>query len=143
MSWSTAKTHLFLEYNLINTVSHGCSVNLANGDVTEEGALRGDKGAKNETDVDQNSYLMRAIQLARGEAYLLACAFFCLGLSSASSLILPSYQVFIACLHLSVYQSYYLGILAICFVSTSRSSFSTVSVEGFALCTSKCTEMGT
>lgn len=68
------------------------SVNLANGDVTEEGALRGDKGAKNETDVDQNSYLMRAIQLARGEAYLLACAFFCLGLSSASSLILPSYQ---------------------------------------------------
>lgn len=73
---------------------YGCSVNLASGEVTEEGALRGDKGAKIDIEVDQSGYLMRAISLARGEAYLLAGAFLCLGLSSISSLILPSYQVF-------------------------------------------------
>lgn len=60
---------------------------------TEEGTLRGDKGVKNEVEVDQTSYLCRAISLARGEAYLLACAFLCLGVSSLSSLILPNYQV--------------------------------------------------
>jgi hypothetical protein len=59
--------------------------------------LRGDKGAKVDIDVDQTSYLMRAISLARGEAYLLAGAFLCLGLSSLSALILPSYQVINAC----------------------------------------------
>jgi len=59
---------------------------------TEEGTLRGDKGVKNEVEIDQTSYLYRAISLARGEAYLLACAFLCLGVSSLSSLILPNYQ---------------------------------------------------
>ncbi|XP_024363403.1 ABC transporter B family member 25 isoform X2 [Physcomitrium patens] len=68
------------------------SVNLANGDPTEEGTLKGDKGLKNETEIDQNSYLLRAIRLAKNEACLLACALLCLGLSSLSSLILPSYQ---------------------------------------------------
>jgi hypothetical protein len=68
------------------------SANLASEDVSEEGALRGDKGAKVDTDVDQNQYLMRALALAKGEAYLLTGAFICLGLSSVSSLILPSYQ---------------------------------------------------
>lgn len=72
-------------------------MNLANGDPTEEGTLKGDKGLKNETEIDQNSYLLRAIRLAKNEACLLACALLCLGLSSLSSLILPSYQVYIAC----------------------------------------------
>jgi len=42
--------------------------------------------------VDQTSYLMRAVSLARNESLLLACAFFCLMVSSVSSLILPNYQ---------------------------------------------------
>lgn len=46
------KIYLFLEYNLINIVFYGCSVNFVNGDVIEEGVLRGDKGVKNEMDVD-------------------------------------------------------------------------------------------
>lgn len=62
-------------------------------DDSEEGTLRGDKGVKDEVEVDQTSYLMRAISLARGEALLLSCAFVCLGVSSVSSLILPNYQV--------------------------------------------------
>jgi hypothetical protein len=60
----------------------------------EEGTLRGDKGVREEQDVDQTSYLMRAVSLARNESLLLACAFFCLMVSSVSSLILPNYQVF-------------------------------------------------
>jgi ABC-type multidrug transport system fused ATPase/permease subunit len=58
----------------------------------EEGTLRGDKGVREEQDVDQTSYLMRAVSLARNESLLLACAFFCLMVSSVSSLILPNYQ---------------------------------------------------
>lgn len=88
---------------------HECSVNLASGEVTEEGALRGDKGAKMEADVDQTNYLMRAVSLAKGEACLLAGAFLCLVLSSVSSLILPSYQVFFNLYrHLGLHCSFYL-----------------------------------
>ncbi len=60
---------------------------------SEEGALRGDKGVKEEAEVGQTSYLLRALSLARGEILLLSCAFFCLAVSSFSSLILPNYQV--------------------------------------------------
>jgi hypothetical protein len=61
----------------------------------EEGTLRGDKGVREEQEVDQTSYLMRAVSLARNEYLLLSCAFFCLMVSSVSSLILPNYQVFL------------------------------------------------
>jgi hypothetical protein len=60
---------------------------------SQEGALRGDKGVKEEAEVGQTSYLLRALSLARGEILLLSCAFFCLAVSSFSSLILPNYQV--------------------------------------------------
>ncbi|CAK9204177.1 unnamed protein product [Sphagnum jensenii] len=59
---------------------------------SQEGALRGDKGVKEEAEVGQTSYLLRALSLARGEILLLSCAFFCLAVSSFSSLILPNYQ---------------------------------------------------
>jgi hypothetical protein len=61
----------------------------------EEGTLRGDKGVREEQEVDQTSYLMRAVSLARNECLLLSCAFFCLMVASVSSLILPNYQVFL------------------------------------------------
>ncbi|KAL2630546.1 hypothetical protein R1flu_015232 [Riccia fluitans] len=57
-----------------------------------EGTLRGDKGLKEEGDVDQNRFLMRAISLAREELCLILCAFFCLAVSSASGLLLPRFQ---------------------------------------------------
>jgi hypothetical protein len=68
------------------------SNNNVNSVEAEEGTLRGDKGIREEQDVDQTSYLMRAVSLARNESLLLACAFFCLMVSSVSSLILPNYQ---------------------------------------------------
>jgi ABC-type multidrug transport system fused ATPase/permease subunit len=68
------------------------SNNNVNSAEAEEGTLRGDKGVREEQDVDQTSYLMRAVSLARNESLLLACAFFCLMVSSVSSLILPNYQ---------------------------------------------------
>ncbi|CAK9235108.1 unnamed protein product [Sphagnum troendelagicum] len=68
------------------------SNNNVNSVEAEEGTLRGDKGVREEQDVDQTSYLMRAVSLARNESLLLACAFFCLMVSSVSSLILPNYQ---------------------------------------------------
>lgn len=104
------------------SVFHGCSVNLASGEVTEEGALRGDKGAKIDTEVDQTGYLMRAVALARGEAYLLAGAFLCLGLSSISALILPSYQVLKAYHQLGLHYSFYLITLVTCLFTTHISS---------------------
>lgn len=62
---------------------------------------------KNEVEIDQTSYLYRAISLARGEAYLLACAFLCLGVSSLSSLILPNYQVCVfSLLHMTLFYFY-------------------------------------
>ncbi|KAL3686419.1 hypothetical protein R1sor_008993 [Riccia sorocarpa] len=57
-----------------------------------EGILRGDKGLKEEGDVDQNRFLVRAISLAREELYLISCAFSCLAVSSASGLLLPKFQ---------------------------------------------------
>lgn len=62
------------------------------GLASQEGTLRGDKGLKEETDVDQNKFLMRAISLARQEVGLICGAFLCLGVSSASGLLLPRFQ---------------------------------------------------
>jgi hypothetical protein len=68
------------------------AINNVNSMEAEEGTLRGDKGVREEQEVDQTSYLMRAVSLARNEYLLLSCAFFCLMVSSVSSLILPNYQ---------------------------------------------------
>ncbi|CAM6042906.1 unnamed protein product [Sphagnum compactum] len=68
------------------------AINNVNSVEAEEGTLRGDKGVREEQEVDQTSYLMRAVSLARNECLLLSCAFFCLMVSSVSSLILPNYQ---------------------------------------------------
>ncbi|BFI16174.1 protein MpABC65 [Marchantia polymorpha subsp. ruderalis] len=64
----------------------------APGLAQQEGTLRGDKGLKEETEVDQNRFLMRAISLAREEVCLIFCAFACLAVSSASGLLLPRFQ---------------------------------------------------
>ncbi|KAL2623801.1 hypothetical protein R1flu_008046 [Riccia fluitans] len=64
----------------------------ARGLAQAEGTLRGDKGLKEEADVDQNRFLVRAISLAREELCLILCAFFCLAVSSASGLLLPRFQ---------------------------------------------------
>ncbi|KAH9570634.1 hypothetical protein CY35_02G050600 [Sphagnum magellanicum] len=69
-----------------------CYIGNVNSMEAEEGTLRGDKGVREEQEVDQTSYLMRAVSLARNECLLLSCAFFCLMVSSVSSLILPNYQ---------------------------------------------------
>lgn len=64
----------------------------SNSAMIEEGTLRGDRGLKIEMEVDQNTYLLRAISLAREEACLILCAFLFLGISSFMSLVLPHLQ---------------------------------------------------
>eukprot|EP00850_Spirogloea_muscicola_P007655 SM000039S14485 [mRNA] locus=s39:386760:390769:+ [translate_table: standard] len=59
----------------------------------KEGRLRGDKGVRVERDVNQRSYLMRAVALARQELFVISIGFMCLGVTSTSGLILPHYQV--------------------------------------------------
>eukprot|EP00898_Chlorokybus_atmophyticus_P005089 jgi/Chlat1/5581/Chrsp369S00851 len=59
---------------------------------TQEGQLRGDKGVRDEGEVDQRSYLMRAIALAKDEWGLMLLGFVCLGATAGSNLVLPKYQ---------------------------------------------------
>ncbi len=83
VKWATYKWEGEMVFSNVNSME------------AEEGTLRGDKGVREEQEVDQTSYLMRAVSLARNECLLLSCAFFCLMVSSVSSLILPNYQVFL------------------------------------------------
>ncbi|CAM6128591.1 unnamed protein product [Calypogeia fissa] len=73
-------------------IANPCPPVVAPGLAAQEGTLRGDKGLKEETEVDQNKFLLRAISLARQEVGLILGAFVCLGVSSASGLLLPRFQ---------------------------------------------------
>eukprot|EP00899_Mesostigma_viride_P009873 jgi/Mesvir1/18888/Mv18887-RA.1 len=57
-----------------------------------EGQLRGDKGARTESDINSRQYLFRAIALARKEWHLVLVGTLCLLLTSATGLVLPKYQ---------------------------------------------------
>ena len=57
-----------------------------------ENVLRGDRGVRVETSLDNASYLRRSMEIARSELPLLGVSFVLLGASSVSRLLLPHFQ---------------------------------------------------
>lgn len=57
-----------------------------------EGALRGDKGIRDEDDLPTLSYFKRALGLARPHSPFFVAAFACLALSNTARIALPNFQ---------------------------------------------------
>ncbi|CAN0042319.1 unnamed protein product, partial [Choristocarpus tenellus] len=57
-----------------------------------EGALRGDKGIRVESDLSTTSYFNRAISLARPHWPFFSVAFLCLGVSNSANIAMPNFQ---------------------------------------------------
>jgi ABC-type siderophore export system fused ATPase/permease subunit len=57
-----------------------------------EGILRSDQGVKDEKEMSNSTYIVRAVKLAKPHWKFIICAFVCLLVSTTASLLLPNYQ---------------------------------------------------